>query len=42
MKESPAVSRRALLTGRGGAVIEWPGSLRITLAGQRATFAQGA
>jgi tRNA(Ile)-lysidine synthetase-like protein len=40
--ERVEAARRALLTGRGGTVIEWPGPLRITLAGPRATFAREA
>jgi tRNA(Ile)-lysidine synthetase-like protein len=40
--ERVEAARRALLTGRGGAVLEWPGPLRITLAGRRATFAREA
>jgi tRNA(Ile)-lysidine synthetase-like protein len=40
--ERVEAARRALMTGRGGAVLEWPGALRITLAGPRATFAREA
>jgi tRNA(Ile)-lysidine synthetase-like protein len=40
--ERVEAARRALMTGRGGAVLEWPGALRITLVGPRATFAREA
>ena len=40
--ERVEAARRAILTGRGGSVLEWPGPLRITLAGRRATFAREA